>query len=99
MVDRTRLTPRRKTIAWGPIARHIVLAVFAIITLFPFLWILLLSVKSLPVALSTGSGGMVAWSWPRLAAVYVMVILPGLLAFAIAQRWYVKGLQEGALKM
>jgi ABC-type glycerol-3-phosphate transport system permease component len=42
---------------------------------------------------------MVAWSWPLLAAVYVMVILPGLIAFAIAQRWYVKGLQEGALKL
>jgi ABC-type glycerol-3-phosphate transport system permease component len=42
--------------------------------------------------------GMVAWSWPRPSAVYVLVILPGLLAFAIAQRWYVKGLQAGALK-
>jgi ABC-type glycerol-3-phosphate transport system permease component len=55
--------------------------------------------QTLPVVLSTGAGGMVAWSWPRLAAVYIMVILPGLVAFAIAQRWYVKGLQEGALKM
>jgi ABC-type glycerol-3-phosphate transport system permease component len=54
--------------------------------------------QTLPVVLSTGSGGMVAWSWPRLAAVYIMVILPGLLAFAVAQRWYMKGLQEGALK-
>jgi ABC-type glycerol-3-phosphate transport system permease component len=55
--------------------------------------------QTLPVVLSTGAGGMVAWSWPRLAAVYIMVIVPGLIAFAIAQRWYVKGLQEGALKM
>ena len=55
--------------------------------------------QTLPVVLSTGAGGMVAWSWPRLAAVYIMVVLPGLIAFAIAQRWYVKGLQEGALKM
>jgi ABC-type glycerol-3-phosphate transport system permease component len=57
------------------------------------------STQTLPVVLSTGSGGMVAWSWPRLAAVYIMVILPGLLVFAFAQRWYMKGLQEGALKM
>jgi ABC-type glycerol-3-phosphate transport system permease component len=53
---------------------------------------------TLPVVLATSSSGMGAWVWPRLAAVYVMAILPGLLAFGIAQRWYMKGLQEGALK-
>ena len=41
---------------------------------------------------------MGVWSWPRSAAVYAMAITPGLVAFAIAQRWYMKGLQEGALK-
>ena len=35
---------------------------------------------------------------PNIAAVYIMAITPGLVAFAIAQRWYMKGLQEGALK-
>lgn len=54
--------------------------------------------KTLPVVLATAAGGMGAWVWPRLAAVYVMAILPGLIAFGIAQRWYMKGLQEGALK-
>jgi ABC-type glycerol-3-phosphate transport system permease component len=29
---------------------------------------------------------------------YVIAILPGLVAFAFAQRWYMRGLQEGALK-
>ncbi|MCC6314791.1 MAG: carbohydrate ABC transporter permease [Thermomicrobiales bacterium] len=57
-----------------------------------------LSQKTLPVVLASASGGMGAWVWPRLAAVYVMAILPGLVAFGIAQRWYMKGLQEGALK-
>ena len=57
-----------------------------------------LSQKTLPVVLASASGGMGAWVWPRLAAVYVMAVLPGLLAFGIAQRWYMKGLQEGALK-
>jgi ABC-type glycerol-3-phosphate transport system permease component len=38
------------------------------------------------------------WAWPRIASVYVMVIVPALVAFAIAQRWYMRGLQEGALK-
>jgi ABC-type glycerol-3-phosphate transport system permease component len=53
---------------------------------------------TLPVVLASSSNGMGVWIWPRLAAVYVMAILPGLLAFGIAQRWYMKGLQEGALK-
>jgi len=53
---------------------------------------------TLPVVLASASGGMGAWVWPRLAAVYIMAILPALIAFAIAQRWYMKGLQEGALK-
>jgi ABC-type glycerol-3-phosphate transport system permease component len=35
---------------------------------------------------------------PRVAAMYVMAIAPGILAFAVLQRWYMKGLQEGALK-
>lgn len=56
------------------------------------------SARTLPVVLATASGGMGAWIWPRLAAVYVMAITPGLIAFGIAQRWYMKGLQEGALK-
>jgi ABC-type glycerol-3-phosphate transport system permease component len=53
---------------------------------------------TLPVVLASASGGVGAWAWPRLAAVYIMAILPGLIFFAIAQRWYMKGLQEGALK-
>lgn len=56
------------------------------------------SARTLPVVLASASGGMGAWAWPRIAAVYVMAITPGLVAFAFAQRWYMKGLQEGALK-
>ena len=44
------------------------------------------------------AGGMGGWAWPRIAAVYIMAITPGLVAFGFAQRWYMKGLQEGALK-
>ena len=55
-------------------------------------------VRTLPVVLASASGGMGAWAWPRIAAVYIMAITPGLLMFGIAQRWYMKGLQEGALK-
>lgn len=55
------------------------------------------SARTLPVVLATTAGGMGAWIWPRIAAVYVMTVAPALVAFAIAQRWYIKGLQEGAL--
>jgi ABC-type glycerol-3-phosphate transport system permease component len=53
---------------------------------------------TMPVVLASASGGQGMWAMPRLAAVYMMAIAPGLIFFAIAQRWYMKGLQEGALK-
>ncbi len=53
---------------------------------------------TMPVVLASASGGQGMWAMPRLAAVYIMAIAPGLIFFAIAQRWYMKGLQEGALK-
>ena len=51
-----------------------------------------------PVVLATTFGGFGEWAFPRVAAMYIMAIIPGILAFAIFQRWYMKGLQEGALK-
>jgi ABC-type glycerol-3-phosphate transport system permease component len=54
--------------------------------------------RTLPVFIGTVSGGVGGLLWPRIAALYIMAILPGLVVFAIAQRWYTKGLQEGALK-
>ena len=56
------------------------------------------SVRTLPVVLSTVTGGFGEWAWPRFAAIYIMAITPGILGFAIAQRWYMRGLIEGALK-
>jgi ABC-type glycerol-3-phosphate transport system permease component len=56
------------------------------------------AVRTMPVVLASAFGGMGGWAWPRIAAVYIMVITPGIIAFAIAQRWYMKGLLEGALK-
>ena len=55
-------------------------------------------VRTLPVVLAGAFGGMGQWAWPRIAAVYVIAIAPGLIAFAFTQRWYMRGLQEGALK-
>ena len=56
------------------------------------------SMRTLPVVLVTTFGGFGEWAFPRIAAVYIMAIAPGILAFAFAQRWYMKGLMEGALK-
>ena len=56
-------------------------------------------VRTLPVVLATTFGGFGEWAWPRIAAIYIMAILPGLIGFAVAQRWYMKGLTEGALKV
>lgn len=54
--------------------------------------------RTLPVVIANATAGMGAWKWPNVAAVYVMAVIPGLVAFAISQRWYMKGLQEGAMK-
>ena len=43
-------------------------------------------------------GGQGQWAWPNLAAVYVIVVTPGIVAFTLAQRLFFKGLMEGALK-
>lgn len=51
-----------------------------------------------PVVLATTFGGFGEWAFPRVAAMYIMAITPGILAFSFLQRWYMKGLQEGALK-
>jgi ABC-type glycerol-3-phosphate transport system permease component len=54
--------------------------------------------RTLTVVLAAANAGFGQWQWPDIAAMYVIAILPGLLAFAFAQRWYMRGLQEGALK-
>ena len=56
------------------------------------------SMRTFPVVLVTTFGGFGEWAFPRIAAMYIMAITPGILVFALAQRWYMKGLQEGALK-
>ena len=57
-----------------------------------------LAVRTMPVVLASAQGGMGQWAWPRIAAVYVLVVLPGIIAFTFAQRLFFKGLMEGALK-
>jgi ABC-type glycerol-3-phosphate transport system permease component len=54
--------------------------------------------RTMPVVLAAAQGGQGQWSWPNLAAVYVIVVTPGIVAFTFAQRLFFKGLMEGALK-
>lgn len=56
-------------------------------------------VRTMPVVLASAHGGMGQWAWPRIAAVYVIVVTPGIAVFAFAQRLFFKGLMEGALKV
>ncbi len=56
------------------------------------------AVRTMPVVLAAAQGGMGQWAWPRIAAVYVIVVVPGIIAFAFAQKLFFKGLMEGALK-
>jgi ABC-type glycerol-3-phosphate transport system permease component len=54
--------------------------------------------RTMPVVLAAAQGGQGQWSWPNLAAVYVIVVAPGIIAFTLAQKLFFKGLMEGALK-
>jgi ABC-type glycerol-3-phosphate transport system permease component len=54
--------------------------------------------RPLTVVLASATAGFGQWLWPTMAAMYVVAILPGLIAFVVVQRWYMRGLQEGALK-
>jgi ABC-type glycerol-3-phosphate transport system permease component len=54
--------------------------------------------RTFPVVIAGAFGGMGEWQWPNIAAIYLVGIMPGLIIFALTQRWYMRGLQEGALK-
>jgi len=54
--------------------------------------------RTLTVVIASANAGFGQWLWPTMAAMYVVAILPGLVAFIVVQRWYMRGLQEGALK-
>jgi ABC-type glycerol-3-phosphate transport system permease component len=56
------------------------------------------SARTVPVMLAHAAGGLGQWAWPRIAAVYVIVTAPGLIAFMFAQKLFFKGLMEGGLK-
>jgi ABC-type glycerol-3-phosphate transport system permease component len=55
-------------------------------------------VRTMAVVLAAAQGGQGQWSWPNLAAVYIIVVTPGIIAFTFAQRLFFKGLAEGVVK-
>jgi ABC-type glycerol-3-phosphate transport system permease component len=55
-------------------------------------------VRTMPVVLAAAQGGFGQWTWPNLAAVYVIVVTPGVIAFTFAQKLFFKGLMEGVVK-
>ena len=54
--------------------------------------------RTMPVVLAGAQGGLGQWSWPNLAAVYMIVVTPGIIAFTFAQKLFFKGLAEGVVK-
>jgi ABC-type glycerol-3-phosphate transport system permease component len=54
--------------------------------------------RTLTVVIASANAGFGQLVWPDIAAIFVVAILPGLIAFVLVQRWYLRGLQEGALK-
>ncbi|MFZ5673342.1 MAG: carbohydrate ABC transporter permease [Pseudomonadota bacterium] len=54
--------------------------------------------RTMPVVLAGAQGGLGQWSWPNLAAVYMIVVTPGIIAFTFAQKLFFKGLMEGVVK-
>jgi ABC-type glycerol-3-phosphate transport system permease component len=55
--------------------------------------------RTLPVVLAATHGGQGQWAYPRIAAVYILAITPGIIIFGLVQRLYFKGLTEGAMKL
>jgi ABC-type glycerol-3-phosphate transport system permease component len=54
--------------------------------------------RTMPVVLAAAQSGQGQWAWPNIAAVYMIVVAPGLVAFIFAQKLFFRGLMEGALK-
>ena len=69
---------------------------YAILSTFLYLG---LHARTLTVAMAQATAGVGAWEWPDIAAVYMYMVVPPILLFIVVQRWFMRGLTEGALKM
>jgi ABC-type glycerol-3-phosphate transport system permease component len=54
--------------------------------------------RTLTVGMAGATAGTGVWEWPRIAAVYSVMIIPPIVFFISLQKWFMKGLMEGALR-
>ncbi len=54
--------------------------------------------RTLTVGMAGATAGTGVWEWPRIAAVYSVMIVPPIVLFVGLQKWFMKGLMEGALR-
>jgi ABC-type glycerol-3-phosphate transport system permease component len=47
--------------------------------------------RTMPVVLAAAQGGQGQWAWPNLAAVYVIVVTPGIIAFTLGAEAVLQG--------
>lgn len=54
--------------------------------------------RTLTVGMAEATAGTGVWEWPRIAAVYSVMIIPPIILFIALQKWFMKGIAEGALR-
>jgi ABC-type glycerol-3-phosphate transport system permease component len=54
--------------------------------------------RTLTVGMAEATAGTGVWEWPRIAAVYSVMIIPPIILFITLQKWFMKGITEGALR-
>ncbi|HEY8285756.1 MAG TPA: carbohydrate ABC transporter permease [Chloroflexota bacterium] len=57
-----------------------------------------ISSQTLTIAMFQAAAGTGIWEWPRIAAVFSVMISAPIVFFVILQKWFMKGLMEGALR-
>ena len=54
--------------------------------------------RTLTVGMAEATAGTGVWEWPRIAAVYSVMIIPPIILFITLQKWFMKGITAGALR-
>ncbi|HWE60264.1 MAG TPA: carbohydrate ABC transporter permease, partial [Chloroflexota bacterium] len=54
--------------------------------------------QTLTIAMQQATAGTGVWEWPRIAAVFTVMIAAPIVFFVASQKWFMKGLMEGALR-
>ncbi len=57
-----------------------------------------LNSQTLTIAMFEAAAGTGIWEWPRIAAVFSVMIAAPIVFFVVLQKWFMKGLMEGALR-